>query len=104
MPNFESNKRSHPEDLKFAMNKRVRKIMKMAERKQKMETLSAKVTRNPVILEQIFSHLPPSDIKTVALVDRTWNSVVEQPRYWTWVNSRKAGWMVKKNFAMVLAP
>merc|ERR1712200_105206 len=65
------------------MNKR----MRMMERKQKMETLTAKITRNPVILEQIFSHLPPSDIKTVALVNRTWNSVVEQPRYWNWVKA-----------------
>ena len=52
-----------------------------------METLSAKITRNPVILEQLFGHLPPSDIKTVALVNRTWNYVVEQPRYWTWVEA-----------------
>jgi len=71
-----------------------------------MESLSAKITRNPVILEQIFNHLPPSDIKTVALVNRTWNSVVEQPRYWTWLEadidvtnfnqifiSRKFGWI-----------
>jgi len=52
-----------------------------------METLRAKVTRNPLILEKIFSHLSTSDIKTVALVNRAWNSVVEQPRYWTWVEA-----------------
>ena len=39
---------------------------------------------NPVILERIFSHLDPSDIKTAALVCRAWNTVLESPKYWTW--------------------
>ena len=39
---------------------------------------------NPLVLQGIFRHLPPSDIKTAALVCRTWSSVVETPQFWTW--------------------
>ena len=41
------------------------------------------MSSNPVILEAVFSHLSPSDIKTAALVSRTWRMVVETPRFWT---------------------
>ena len=34
----------------------------------------------PVILETVFSHLSPSDIKTAALVSRTWRMEVERAR------------------------
>ena len=46
--------------------------------------LTAEVMNNPDILEDIFRHLPPKDIKTVALVSKMWRQVVEKPRYWTW--------------------
>ena len=45
-----------------------------------MDTLSPS---NTVILETVFSHLSPRDIKTAALVSRTWRRVTETPRYWT---------------------
>ena len=38
------------------------------------------ISRNPIILEAIFRHLDPGDVLRVALVCRTWNDVVEQPR------------------------
>ena len=46
------------------------------------------MSSNTVILETVFSHLSPRDIKTVALVSRTWRMVVETPRYWTWATVR----------------
>ena len=46
------------------------------------------MSSNPVILENVFSHLSPRDIKTAALVCRTWRQVVEIPRYWTWAKVR----------------
>ena len=42
------------------------------------------VVGNPMLRDQIFRHLEPSDLKAVALVCRAWNSAVEEPRYWTW--------------------
>ena len=60
---------------KKAMMKKIRKSE---------EELFLEVLNNPDILEEIFSHLPPEDIKTVALVSKTWREVVEKPRYWTW--------------------
>ena len=43
---------------------------------------------NHLILETLFSHLSPRDMKTAALVCRTWRQVVETPRYWTWATVR----------------
>ena len=51
----------------------------------------------PVILEVIFSHLSPADIKTVSLVCRTWKTVVEQPRYWSWA----AAALTEMNFKLI---
>ena len=52
---------------------------------------------NPVILERIFSHLDPSDIKTAALVCRTWNNVLESPKYWTWATAS----LGRRNFRQI---
>ena len=41
------------------------------------------MSSNHVILGTVFSHLSPRDIKTAALVSRTWRTVTETPRYWT---------------------
>ena len=46
------------------------------------------VVTNPVILALIFSRLPPADLKTAALVCRTWSSVLEIPRFWAWASVR----------------
>ena len=35
------------------------------------------VVGNPLLRDQIFRHLEPSDLKAVALVCRAWNSAVE---------------------------
>ena len=59
-------------------------FMEMTETTQLTETLSAETLRNPLIVEQILSHLPPSDMKSVARVCRMWRTVVDHPRYWTW--------------------
>ena len=48
------------------------------------QELSAEVLSNPTILGEIFRHLVPSDIKTVALVNRRWREEVERPTLWTW--------------------
>ena len=50
--------------------------------------LREQISGNPVILAQIFRHLAPSDLKSAALVSRTWRSLVEQPRYWRWAETR----------------
>ena len=39
-------------------------------------------------LEVILDHLAPADIKSAALVCRTWRTVVEKPRYWSWTKAR----------------
>ena len=41
------------------------------------------MSSNHMILGTVFSHLSPRDIKTAALVSRTWRTVTETPRYWT---------------------
>lgn len=46
------------------------------------------VLTNPVILARIFSSLPPADLKTAALVSRTWHAVLEIPMFWTWTTVR----------------
>ena len=50
--------------------------------------LRKQISLNPVILAQIFRHLAPSDLKSAALVCRSWWSLVEQPRYWSWAETR----------------
>ena len=50
--------------------------------------LREQISRNPVILAEIFRHLAPSDLKSAALVCRAWWSLVEQPRYWRWAETR----------------
>ena len=57
-----------------------------------MEKVSAEllgaISSNLVILDQIFRHLDPADLKTVCLVSRLWRLVVEVPRFWTWASVR----------------
>ena len=43
-----------------------------------------KVWSNPMLMEEILRHLDPRDIKTVALVCRSWRHAVERPRFWAW--------------------
>ena len=64
---------------------RSRKRLKQDDKKTKEQ-----IARNPIILEGIFRHLAPRDILSVALVCRTWNEVVEHPRFWTWASVRLA--------------
>ena len=52
---------------------------------------------NPLILEMIFSMLSPADIKTAALVSRTWNSVAGAAKFWTWVRVT----LTKENFSEI---
>ena len=42
----------------------------------------------PEMLEKIFSHLAPKDLKTVMLICRTWNKAAETPALWSWVKIR----------------
>ena len=44
----------------------------------------AELRTNPLVLETVFTYLPPQDIKTVALVCREWSSLVESVRFWRW--------------------
>ena len=46
------------------------------------------VVSNPVILARIFSCLPPPDLKTAALVCRSWRAVLELPGFWAWARLR----------------
>ena len=40
------------------------------------------------MLEKVFSHLAPRDLKTVTLVCKTWNDAAERPALWSWVKLR----------------
>ena len=40
------------------------------------------------MLEKVFSHLAPKDLKTVTLVSKTWHNVAERPALWFWVKIR----------------
>ena len=40
------------------------------------------------MLEMIFSHLAPKDLKTVMLICKTWNAAADTPALWTWVKIR----------------
>ena len=61
-------------------------------KRRRMEKVSAEllgaISSNLVILDQIFRHLDPADLKTVCLVSRLWRLVVEVPRFWTWASVR----------------
>ena len=37
------------------------------------------------MLEKVFSHLAPKDLKTVMLVCKTWNNAGGRPSLWSWV-------------------
>ena len=77
-----------------SMTEKLEKETEVPQKKMKVENLkkktevchkevTAEMSSNPVILETVFSHLSPSDIKRAALVSRTWRMVVEKPRFWT---------------------
>ena len=70
---------------------RSRKRLKQDDKETKRQ-----IARNPIILEGIFRHLAPRDILNVALVCRTWNEVVEHPRFWAWASVSLA----KHNFRL----
>ena len=40
------------------------------------------------MLERIFSHLAPKDLKTVMLICKTWNNAADTPALWSWVDIR----------------
>ena len=73
-------------------NKRKASFVKSAGKKIKMTEeeevevpglVTNVMSSNTVILETVFSHLSPRDIKTAALVSRTWRMVVDTPKFWT---------------------
>ena len=65
-------------------------------RSKETSTTMKKDTEVPLInsvlpremLEKIFSHLPPKDLKTVMLICKTWNAAADTPALWTWVEIR----------------
>jgi len=72
-------------------------IQKLEDSKRKFEetvrTVDGEKTDTPLItevlppemLERIFSHLAPKDLKTVMLVCKTWNNTGTSPALWSWV-------------------
>ena len=40
------------------------------------------------MLERVFSHLAPPDLKTAALICKNWNEAAERPTLWSWVKIR----------------
>ena len=42
----------------------------------------------PEMLERIFSHLAPEDLKTVMLICKTWYNAADTPALWSWVGIR----------------
>ena len=42
----------------------------------------------PEMLQKIFSHLAPKDLKTVMLICKTWNEAADTPALWSWVETR----------------
>ena len=53
-----------------------------------MSTLSEdpvlRVLGTPDLLELIFTHLNPADVRHARLVSRLWSSVIERPKFWRW--------------------
>ena len=54
------------------------------------QSLSSQIFSNPVIQDLIFSYLPsdPRAVKAASLVSRTWNSLLDKPKYWTWATAQ----------------
>ena len=54
-----------------------------------MQSLIDQIFGNPVIQEIIFSYLPsdPPAVKAASLVCRSWNSLLDKPKYWTWAEA-----------------
>ena len=55
-----------------------------------MPSLIDQIFCNPVIQDLIFSYLPsdPRAVKAASLVSRTWNSLLDKPKYWTWATAQ----------------
>ena len=73
------------------MGRSTRQKMKLKASKQVVEDQNDKSLHsiNNVLptemLEQIFRHLGPKDLKTVMLVCKLWNTAAESPALWSWV-------------------
>ena len=52
---------------------------------------------SPDLLEIVFSNLAPVDIKSAALVSRTWNSVIEAAKFWSWAQVT----LTRENFSEI---
>ena len=72
------------EILRDCLNNYIEWRLDRQEEEEMVEEVVEMVVGNPLLRDQIFRHLEPSDLKAVALVCRAWNSAVEEPRYWTW--------------------
>jgi len=48
----------------------------------------SEMIKNPDLLEMIFGYLDPTSVKTASAVSRTWNSVIEKPKFWRWTTLR----------------
>jgi len=62
-----------------------------SETDEELQYLLDHISRNPIIMTQVFHHLAPQDIKSVALVSRSWRRLVEKPRFWRWAHTRISG-------------
>ena len=54
-------------------------------RKRKLENRNSNSYLPTEMLEKVFSHLAPKDLKTVMLVCKTWNNAGGRPSLWSWV-------------------
>ena len=54
-----------------------------------MQGLTDQIFGNPVIQGKIFSYLisDPTAVKNASLVCRSWNSLLDKPKYWTWAEA-----------------
>jgi len=52
---------------------------------------------SPDILEIVFSHLAPADIKSASLVSGTWNFVIETAKFWSWAQVT----LTRENFSEI---
>ena len=47
------------------------------------------------MLERVFSHLAPPDLKTAALICKNWNEAAERPTLWSWVKIRVGDLLIR---------
>merc|ERR1719210_1219925 len=60
---------------------------------------AAQVAANPLVLRLIFSHLSPTDLKTVSLVSSLWRETSDDPQLWSWAVMR----LTERNLLDVLS-